>query len=534
MYFSNTFKCITFCILYLAFNSISFANLDSSECKTSLEKPKHKFSYSNGWGIDYSNTRYQNKSLINKKNADSLKLKWVYGLNHKTPRSYPLITEDTIFIGDNYRGLVALDRETGCERWLYKHDGFFSSAILSGTIEDKKILIFADRFKGIYALDATNGEFIWEAKVTDEILPMYSGTPLVVKDKVFVPVASMEVTLAMNYFYGCCKSSGGMAAFDLKSGELLWYLPTIKEEAALINSHFWFVQEYGPSGAPVWSSPSYDYELDWIFFGTGQNYSHPTTNTSDAIFAVDAEDGSIIWIRQYTKNDLYTAACNISENHPNCANPMGLDVDFGAPTILTKSLSGQKLLIAGQKSAEIHAMDRFTGKPLWTKKLGQGGIIGGVHWGLAVNEALSLLYVPISDKEALGFTYPGESKPGLYALDISTGDNKWKYSRSSRCDDIECTYGLSGAIIATNDIVVSGSMDGFIEILSADKGKLLWSFDSWRDFDSINGVATNGGAFDAHGPMVADDLLMITSGYSYVGSQKGGNAFLVFQLEQEN
>ncbi len=109
-----------------------------------------------------------------------------------------------------------------------------------------------------------------------------------------------------------------------------------------------------------------------------------------------------------------------------------------------------------------------------------------------------------------------------------------KYSRSSRCVDIEFSYGLSGAIIATNDIVVSGSMDGFIEILSANKGKLLWSFDSWRDFDSINGVVTNGGAFDAHGPMVADDLLMITSGYSYVGSQKGGNAFLVFQLEQEN
>jgi hypothetical protein len=49
----------------------------------------------------------------------------------------------------------------------------------------------------------------------------------------------------------------------------------------------------------------------------------------------------------------------------------------------------------------------------------------------------------------------------------------------------------------------------------------------------VNGVETVGGAFDAHGPMVADDLLVVTAGYGYVGRQRAGNAMLVFRLKPQ-
>ena len=41
-----------------------------------------------------------------------------------------------------------------------------------------------------------------------------------------------------------------------------------------------------------------------------------------------------------------------------------------------------------------------------------------------------------------------------------------------------------------------------------------------------------GGAFDAHGPMVADNLVIVSSGYGGFG-QRGGNALLVFELPEE-
>jgi len=500
----------------------------NASCSDQVSFTQH---YADGWGIDQRNTRYQPRSTITAENASRLSLKWTYALSNMTPRSSPLVTEDSIIIGDSDHGLVALDRETGCERWVYEHDGYISSAVLFAELEGEAILLFADRFKGIYAINAKRGELIWHAAVDDETLPQYSGTPKIADGKVFVPVASMEVTLAINPFYGCCTSSGGMAAFDLATGKKLWYRPTIEEEAVQTGSHFWLVEEYGPSGAPVWATPSYDAARDLLFFGTGQNYTHPTTDTSDAIFAVDADTGEVVWVRQYTANDAYTAACNLSSAHPNCADPMGPDVDFGAPTVLVTTAAGRDLVLAGQKSAEVHAMDGATGEPVWTTRLGRGGIIGGVHWGLALNESLGLVYVPISDKAVMGFPSPGEPAPGLYALEIETGQQRWQFARESRCPDLECEYGLSGAITATNDIVVAGAMDGYLEIFAAETGKKLWSFDAWREFEAVNGRKAEGGSFDAHGPMLADDLLLVTSGYRYVGAQRGGNALLVFQLE---
>ncbi len=494
--------------------------------------PGLESSYSKGWGIDHRNTRYQPRSSITANNATNLKLKWVYGLAETTPRSYPLITEDTIFVGDGGRGIVALDRETGCERWLYPHTGPISSALVSATIDQRQIIIFNDRLKGVFAIDATDGELIWHANVADEPVPWYSGTPLVTPTTVFVPVASLEVVLAVNPLYGCCTTSGGMAALDIATGKQRWYVPTIEAPAEKTRTHWLFVQNYGPSGAPVWGAPSYDADTDRLYFGTGQNYTHPTTDTSDAIFALQGSTGEKLWVEQFTANDVYTAACNVEAlNHPNCGKPTGPDVDFGAPTMLVHTKAGRKLLIAGQKSADAHAMDAATGERVWTTKLGRGGIIGGVHWGLAANEAENLAYVPISDKEVIGFPAPGEPTPGLYALDLDTGVVRWHYTRASRCDEQECTFGLSAAPLATNNVVIAGSMDGYLEVLAADTGKKLWSFDAWRDFDSVNATETAGGAFDAHGPMVADDLLVVSAGYGYVGQQRGGNALLVFQVD---
>ena len=524
---------------YLILTLCLASNTVLAECLNTPIKADLTSFYSNSWGIDHRNTRYQPASSLTAENAATLQLKWTYGLAHETPRSFPLVTKDTIFIGDSNHGLVALERETGCERWVYEHDGLITSAIIPGNIrrakaKDQPILVFADRFSGVYAVDAQTGQLVWHITLEDHLVPLYSGTPLVTKDTVFVPISSMEVGLSVNPFYGCCTTSGGMAAFDINTGEKKWYLPTIKEEAKVTGSHFGFVEKWGPSGAPVWGAPSYDSTRNWLFFGSGQNYSHPTTDTSDAIFAVDATSGEVQWVKQFTANDAFNAACTISLRHPNCAKPTGPDVDFGAPTLLARTPDGKDILLAGQKSGDVHAMNPDTGKLYWSQKLGRGGIIGGVHWGLAVNESTGTVFVPINDRSAMDYPSPGTPSPGLYALDIESGEQRWQFSRDSRCDDEECMYGLSSAITAANDIVVTASMDGYLEVMNAADGKLLWSHDTWKTYDSVNGVAVQGGSFDTHGPMIADDQVMVTSGYRYISNQRGGNAFLVFQLAAPN
>lgn len=500
-----------------------------ASCEGIANQPDTRQVFSDAWGTRHNGQRFQSaeNTSINADTARDLTLKWAYGLATDSPRSYPLVTSDTIFIGDGGRGLVALDRETGCVRWENNSVKDISTAIVPATIGGQAALVFSERTRGVYAASAATGKILWHKHITRNPVPMYSGTPLVFSNKVFVPISSQEIALSFNPFYGCCTTTGAMAALDVQTGELLWYRPTIEQEPRVTGRHFLFVEKHGPSGAPVWGAPMLDTKRKLLVYGTGQNYSHPTTQTSDAIFAVHIDTGEIAWVSQFTANDAYNMACEIDAAHPNCPNPSGPDLDFGAPPIKVSLHSGKEIYLAGQKSGDIYAIEPETGNTVWSTKIGSGGKLGGIHWGMAASEALGLLFVPISDVN--GEDNDPTRTPGLYALDLSDGRIKWRLQRQSQCTEPTCWTGLSAAISAGPGIVVTGGLDGILEVVKADDGERLWSFDTNREFTSVNNIPTKGGGIDAHGAMLADNLLIVSSGY---GSffQEGGNALLVFSI----
>ncbi|MXY52538.1 MAG: PQQ-binding-like beta-propeller repeat protein [Gammaproteobacteria bacterium] len=515
--------------------SVIAADGDAAPCADTDGTPGLTQIRSTGWGFDLGNTRFRGPggTSIRASNVASLKLKWTYNLGDNSPRSMPLVTEDTLFIGDG-NGLVALDRETGCERWRFAHAGQVRSAIVHERTAEGATLFFLESTGGVFAVNAGDGALLWNAHPdgVDEA-PLYSGTPLVTGGTVFVPVASQEIGLATVPFLGCCHTAGGLGALDSQSGATRWYRRTIEQPAEVTGRRWLVVKQRGPSGAPAWGAPAFDEKRNLVYFGTGQNYSHPTTETSDAIFAVEADTGAVRWITQATAGDAYNMACNLMGTaHPNCPDPVGPDLDFGAPPILATMERGEDLVLAGQKSGDIHALRAEDGSVVWQSKLGRGGALGGIHWGIAYHAGRGLVLVPVSDLPAGPLTGPGEAQPGLHAVRVQDGSRVWFHERRSRCNERACWGGISAAISIANDVVFAGSIDGFLEAIHVESGEVLWSFDTWRDFDAMNGMAT-GGAFDAHGPMVADDLVIVSSGY---GSffQRGGNALLVFALEGSN
>ena len=508
------------------------ADGDAARCAGTVGAPGLTQIHSSGWGFDPRNTRFRGSqdTSVRATNVASLKLKWSYNLGDSSPRSMPLVTEDTLFIGDG-NGVVALDRETGCERWRFAHSGQVRSAIVHERTADGATLFFLESTGGVFAVNANDGTLLWNAH-PDGVneAPLYSGTPLVTGGTVFVPVASQEIAIAMVPFLGCCKTAGGLGALDSRTGATRWYRRTIEQPAQVTGRRWLTVPQRGPSGAPAWGAPAFDDKRNLVYFGTGQNYSHPTTETSDAIFAVEADTGAVRWITQATAGDAYNMACDIMGTaHPNCPDPVGPDLDFGAPPILVTMASGEDMILAGQKSGDLHALRAEDGSTLWRQKLGRGGALGGIHWGIAYHAAQELVLVPVSDLPAGPLTGPGEPQPGLHAVRVQDGTPVWFHERQSRCDERPCWGGVSAAISIANDVVLAGSIDGFLEAIHVESGEVLWSFDTWRDFEAVNGTAT-GGAFDAHGPMIADDLVIVSSGY---GSffQRGGNALLVFALE---
>ena len=74
---------------------------------------------------------------------------------------------------------------------------------------------------------------------------------------------------------------------------------------------------------------------------------------------------------------------------------MGRIFDFGSSPIL-RIIDGKRVVLAGQKSGVLHAVDADNkGKFLWQKRVGKGGLIGGIQWGPAADS--NQIYVALSD-----------------------------------------------------------------------------------------------------------------------------------------
>ena len=482
-----------------------------------------------GWGFGERNLRFQAATEIDLANASTLELAWVFALDGgMSPHSYPLVTEDTVFIGTPAGSLFALDRDSGCTRWKRAFRASIRTAVIHAEMPSDAQLVFGTADGWVIAADAITGEPRWETDVRDHPHAIVTGTPLYHAGRVYAPVSSYELAVAMDAMYECCTFRGSLVALDAAAGTMLWRTHTIAETPAVTGRHYVVVKEFGPSGTPIWSAPAIDASTGLLYVGTGENYTAPATPTSDAIMALRSEDGEIVWTEQFTANDTFNMSCLIPD-HPSCPDEVGPDYDFGAPPILARTASGGHILLAGQKSGGVYAMKPESGERIWERQLGRGGYLGGVHWGMAVNESLGLLYVPISDRP-LGPAATDQPMPGLHALELETGAVRWSAINPDRCRGRKgCDSGISAAIVATPDLVFAASLDGLVSVYDARTGEVVWSYDTWRKFDSVNGGTAVGASIDVHGPMVAGDMLLIQSGYGQHG-QAGGNALLAFRL----
>jgi polyvinyl alcohol dehydrogenase (cytochrome) len=283
----------------------------------------------------------------------------------------------------------------------------------------------------------------------------------------------------------------------------------------------------------VWSAPTIDPKRGLLYVTTGDNYSSPTTPTSDAVMALNIATGKIRWFQQTTPNDAYTTACR--EHGANCPEENGPDYDFGSSALLLSLLGGKDILVAGQKSGVVYGLDpEQKGKILWQTRVGQGGRNGGVQWGMASDG--QAVFAAVSDMAGvLNFEGPvGGAKfdpakgGGLTALRPADGSKIW-FAAPHPCDlpRAGCSPAQSQAVTAIPGVVLSGSVDGHLRAFAAEDGKVLWDFDTAKNFTAVNRVEAKGGSLDGAGPVVAGGMLFVNSGYPRTGGM-AGNVLLAF------
>jgi polyvinyl alcohol dehydrogenase (cytochrome) len=479
----------------------------------------------NGWGASAANTRYATAARTTLKAADvpTLKLKWAIGFaGVNSARAQPAVIGDRVFVGSESGDVLALNAKTGCTYWRYHAQAGIRSAISVGPYKRAGqagyAVYFADGTPSAYAVDANTGQELWSRKLDDHTFARATGSPTLYNGRLYVPLAGVgEEGQGGQARYECCTFRGSVSALDANTGTVVWKSYTIPDAPAARGKNAEGRTIWGPSGAGVWGAPTVDPDRRSIYITTGNNYSGPATMTSDAVIAMDMETGRHRWVFQPTPNDVWAGGCGRS-NPPGgqCPETLGPDHDFSMSPVLAK-VGGKDLLIVHQKSGMAYALDPEKGMKVWEYRTGAGAGLGG-QWGAAVD-----------DRNAyFGVNGPG----GLRGVDAATGKEVWTAPPGDRlCGTVRgCSAAQGAAVTAMPGIVFAGSMDGGVRAYSAADGKVVWQFDTNREFETVNGVPAKGGAMDGPGPVVSGGMVYVLSGYvSLIG--RPGNVLLAFGVD---
>lgn len=510
----------------LADPDVATAEQMTGFCPRDTDPPTNPPGWS-GWGSGPENIRFQPRAMagLNRDQVKGLKLKWAFGFpgaaaTFGQPTSYA----GRVFVGSEDGNVYALDSATGCLWWRFKASTTVKTAISVGKNGD--LAFFGDTNGFVYALKVADGTQVWRVRPDAHPAARITGSPLLVENRLYVPMSSGEEGAAADPTYPCCTFRGGVIALDTDSGKQVWRAYTLAEEPKATRKSAQGVQYFGPSGAAVWSAPTADLKRHVIYVATGNNYSDPPTALSDAVVAFDMKSGKRLWSRQFTASDLWNAGC-VAEKKDNCPKSHGDDFDFGAPPMLISRDDGRNILLLAQKSGMIYALDPARrGALLWKTRISKGGPLGGVEWGGAAGRRRA--YFTISDYD---FDNPMQGG-GIYALDLHSGKQVWYVppEKPSCSGQIGCSPAQMAPPTLTPGVLFAGSLDGHLRAYSTHDGSVLWDFDTVQQFRTTNGVRAHGGGLNGAGPAIVSGMVYVNAGYT---NAMPGNVLLAFSAESK-
>jgi polyvinyl alcohol dehydrogenase (cytochrome) len=492
----------------------------------------------NGWGPDVRNTRFQSEAGgITAANVGDLQLKWAFGITDVTQsRSQPAVVGGRLFMSSQSGVIYALDPASGCTHWTYKAQAGVRTAVSVGPVGPANAptgyaIYFADAQARAYAVDAATGKELWVRKVDDHPAARATGAPTLHAGRLYVVTSGVsEETAASMPDYECCTFRGSLTSLDATTGEVLWKTYTVDEPkrrgTSTSGKPLW-----GPAGAPIWSAPTIDEKRSLIYAATGNAYADPAPRTSDAIVAFEIATGRIRWINQIMP-DVWILGCGAplgggeattAEDNPNCPENVGPDFDFSASPALVTLGNGRDGLLITQKSGVGYLLDPDRrGREIWEYRWGRGSPVGGV-WGTTADA--SRAYFAVADQLTPA---PG----GLHAVDLATGQRAWfTPPQAPVCaPGPGCSPAQSAALTAIPGVVFSGGADGAVRAYSSDDGNVLWTFDTNREFATVNGVRADGGSIDGPGPVIAGGMVYVTAGNGGIVGMPG-NVLLAFGLD---
>jgi alcohol dehydrogenase (cytochrome c) len=453
---------------------------------------------------DYSGRRYSPLAKVNSTNVHQLSLAWVYrasvggggggGFGFGTRISAtPLQINGVLYfaVPDH---VWAIDARTGRQLWHFEWESKGGIHIGNrGVAAYGNWLYFETPDCNLVSLNMKDGKERWRKNICD-LNQFYFGSmaPLIVGNHVIAGVSGDDLD-----------RPGYIQSHDPETGDLQWRTYTVPMKAGDPGIETWPSLEAAQHGGGMtWITPTYDPELNLIYFGTGN--PQPViagkgrigdNKFAESILALNPDTGKMAWGFQVSPHDTH-------------------DWDgVETPVLIDGEINGRKrkLLAQASRNGYFFVVDRETGKsvlttefvkPNWSKgidKDGQprpnpdkepkvDGVLvspdqgGGTNWyPPAFNPDTGLFYVNASQAYSVYYIFDDSEKPEgwggndrggwqqamLQAIDYKTGKIRWSRKFESG--------GSRGGVLTTaGKLVFAGDPMGNFIAWEAATGEPLW------------------------------------------------------------
>jgi polyvinyl alcohol dehydrogenase (cytochrome) len=482
------------------------------------------------------------ETLISAANVGRLAPRWtltVAGIVNATPA----VVTDAVYFPDSGGKFWKVDAKTGKVIWsvsLPELTGINNTlSRTSPAYADGMVVIANNSGAHLIAVDVETGKKRWMTQLDAHPSALLTSSPVVVGDRVYMPVSSNEQAAATQPGYACCTFRGSMVALDVHTGQIVWKTYTMPDNSG---------RPGGFSGGAALAIPAVDVEKDIIYFATDHQYTQPDSVVAcltaapddwktgcyppdarfNSIIALDLKTGQPKWSFFGSGADVYRLACGTL---PEPWNALGkfyagdgpgrvcppasdfLDWSFatGSPHLFTIASGGRTRDVVGigEKSGIYWAFDAVTGEVIWHTLVGPYSEPGGITWGAAHDRQRIYVTLTNADHTPYKLTSGKTTDGGFWtALDPTTGKIIWQ------------TAEPQGALVYAAPVVANGVL--YVASLAAT-GNQMYALDPVTG--SILWQFAAGGSVGSH-PAVADGAVFWGSGFAlFPGSARNDKVY---------
>ena len=267
----------------------------------------------------YDNQRFSPLDQINRQNVDQLQMAWSRGLHTGTQEMIPLVHQGVMYVAQPIAIVQALDATNGDLIWEYQRElpedvNEYIRVDRTRTLAIRGDKIFYAAPDGyMVALGAENGELHWETMAHDyKSTTEYTTGPMVAGDKVITGRnCDPHPDGRKNCFIG---------AYHAETGEEVWRFHVAAGDGEP-GSETWGNKPDGSRTCSPWGMPaSYDPEHNLVYWGVanpsphtrykrhnGNAFAVPLTAPSElycnSTLALDADTGRLAWYYQHIPGD---------------------------------------------------------------------------------------------------------------------------------------------------------------------------------------------------------------------------------------